>query len=524
MQKLITTFIFLITLTLSACQVIPTPLSPEIQASILVDTKDIKVSIPANSTVQNALAKAGVSLGSLDRVDPPLASIISSGDKIKIIRVVEEYYDKSEVIPFDHQTIKNESLPQGESRVLQSGTNGEKTVTYKKTIEDGVQVSNVEFKSLIVTNPTPEIVMIGVQTPFSSKSISGIMAYIDNGNAWVIEGATGNRRPVITTGDLDGHVFSVSFDRTWLLYSRKSPANSTDINSLWAVRLDREDPTPVDLQVKNVILFADWIPNSSQTIAYSTVEPRTTAPGWQANNDLFFKNFVSNGTVGAPIQKLEANSGGIYGWWGTNFGWSPDGTRLAFYRPDSVGTVDIKGGKLNTIQSIVPYDTHSDWAWVPGLTWSPDGQFLFISTHDVNGNSTTQESSTRFSIMAFPTDFSYHIPLISNIGMFSNPATSPIMPNGSYSLAFLQAIFPDQSDTSRYRLTVMDQDGSNKETIFPGEGSPGINPQTIYWTPDFQFGSFLAIIYEGNVWMVDVQTKEQFQITGSGLITRLNWR
>jgi hypothetical protein len=497
---------------------------PEIQVFITVDGSTTNISLPANSTVQNALAKAGVSPGSLDRVDPPLSTIVSSGDKIQVVRIVEEYYDKNEVIPFDHQSIKNESLPEGESRILQSGTNGEKTVTYKRTLEDGKEVSNVEFKSLIITNPSPEIIMIGVQTPFSSKSISGILAYIDNGNAWVIEGATGNRRPVVTTGDLDGHIFSVSFDRTWLLYSRKSPANADYINSLWVVRLDRDDPTPIDLQIKNVIHFADWIPNSSQTIVYSTVEPRATAPGWQANNDLYYKNFVANGTIGAPIKKVEANSGGIYGWWGTNFGWSPDGTRLAYFRPDGIGTVDLKGGKLNQTLSITPYETHSDWAWVPGFCWSPDGQFWFTVAHNAAADSSSPESSTHFSLNAIPTKQDYQITLNSNSGMFANPAASSMLPNGSFLVAYLQAIFPDQSDTSRYHVYVMDQDGSNKESIFPGEGSPGINPQVIYWTPDFQFGAFVAMIYEGNLWLVDAQTKEQFQITGNGLISRLHWR
>ena len=245
----------------------------------------------------------------------------------------------------------------------------------------------LNLKLVILSDPTPEIVMIGVQTPFSSRSISGILAYIDNGNAWVIDGATGNRRPVVTTGDLDGHIFVISFDREWLLFSRKSPPNQDYINSLWVVRIDRDNPTPIDLQIKNVIQFADWIPNSSHTIVYSTVEPRSTAPGWQANNDLYYRNFIPNGTLSAPIKKVEANSGGIYGWWGTNFAWSPDGTQLAYFRPDGIGYVDLKGGKLNQILSIVPYETHSDWAWVPGLTWSPDSKFMFTVTHPASTDS-----------------------------------------------------------------------------------------------------------------------------------------
>ncbi len=509
---------------LVACQAVPTPGLPAILVSIVADGAERNVSVPANTSVQNSLAKAGILLGSLDRTDPPLSAIVSSGDRITVTRVMEEFFDKTEIIPYDHQTIKNESLPEGETRVLQSGINGEKTVTYKRTLEDGLEISKIEFKTVILSPPTPEILMIGVQTPFSSRSISGVLAYIDNGNAWVIEGATGNRRPVVTTGDLDGHILNISYDREWLLYSRKSAANKDYINSLWVVRINRDNPTPIDLQIRNVIHFADWIPNSSQTIIYSTVEPRSTAPGWQANNDLYYRNFAPNGTLGAPIKKLEANAGGIYGWWGTNFAWSPDGTKLAFFRPDGFGTVDLKGGKLNQIFSITPYETHSDWAWVPGFIWSPDSDFWYFVNHVTSSTMPSPESSTQFSLTAISREQQYQVNLNPNTGMFANPAISALQPNGGFMLAYLQATFPEQSDTSRYRIAVIDRDGSNQSIIFPAEGSPGLNPQSIYWTPDFQNGAFIAIIYEGNLWLVDAQTREKFQITGNGLISRLNWR
>ncbi len=524
MRKFYKFFLLCICFVLSACQAVPTPGLLSIQVSIVVDGAETTVSLPANSSVQNAIAKAGILLGSLDRTDPPLAAIVSSGDKVTIIRVVEEYFDKTEIIPYDHQTIKNESLPEGETRVLQSGINGEKTVTYKRTLEDGLEISKIEFKTNVLTPPTPEILMVGVQTPFSSRSISGILAYIDNGNAWIIEGATGNRRPVVTTGDLDGHILSISYDREWLLYSRKNPANEDYINSLWVVRINRDNPSPIDLQIKNVIHFADWIPNSSQTIIYSTVEPRSTAPGWQANNDLYYRNFISNGTLGAPIKKIEANAGGIYGWWGANFIWSPDGTKLAYYRPDGLGIVDLKGGKLTQLFSIPPYETHSDWAWVPGITWSPDSELWYFVNHVASATAANPESSTQFSLLAIPSDQRYQVTLNPSSGMFANPSASPLQPNGGFLVAYLQANFPEQSDTSRYRIAIIDKDGSNQTVIFPDEGTPGLNPQSIYWTPDFQNGALIAIIYEGNLWIVDSQSKEKFQITGNGLISRLTWR
>jgi hypothetical protein len=114
--------------------------------------------------------------------------------------------------------------------------------------------------------------------------------------------------------------------------------------------------------------------------------------------------------------------------------------------------------------------------------------------------------------------------------MFAYPAASPIRPNGSektYLLAFLQAIFPEQSETSRYRVVVMDRDGSNRRTVFPPSDSVGLEPQTPVWAPlpvDGQAGDFLALVYQGNLWLVDTGSGQAYQVTGDGLISRVEWK
>jgi hypothetical protein len=114
--------------------------------------------------------------------------------------------------------------------------------------------------------------------------------------------------------------------------------------------------------------------------------------------------------------------------------------------------------------------------------------------------------------------------------MFSYPVPSPItdLPSGeeSYRVAYLQAIFPNQSETSRYRLMVMDRDGSNRQVLFPQDGA-GLEPQSVVWSPkqmEARTDHALAMIFQGNLYLVDVTNAETWQITGDGLTSHVDWR
>jgi len=110
--------------------------------------------------------------------------------------------------------------------------------------------------------------------------------------------------------------------------------------------------------------------------------------------------------------------------------------------------------------------------------------------------------------------------------MFAYPKTSPPNIENRYKIGYLQAVFPDQSETSTYRLVVMDQDGSNKETIFPAPGLAGLDPQEITWspTPLGDTGMYLVLIYQGNLWLVDEHGQHTHQLTGDGLTSRIDWQ
>lgn len=37
-------------------------------------------------------------------------------------------------------------------------------------------------------------------------------------------------------------------------------------------------------------------------------------------------------------------------------------------------------------------------------------------------------------------------------------------------------------------------------------------------------GSFFAVTYQGNLWLVDSGNGKSYQVTGDGLIARLDWK
>jgi hypothetical protein len=510
-------------LTVSSCK--SPQVSADINVTINADGTAHEVKVSSGSTVTQALHTAGITPGKLDRSEPPFYTVLGNGDIVTLTRVEEVFETEQVVIPFERQIVRNETLPDGETRLVQAGVNGLQEVTYRRILENGIEIRKNSVKTVVINEALPEIVMVGAQASFTPLNIPGSLVYLAGGNAWIMEGSTANRRLIVSTGDLDGRIFFLSPNGEYLVFTRKStkPADQ-EINTLWAARIKNIEPKPFWLQAYNVIHFAQWIPGTN-SVAYSTVEPRNTAPGWQANNDLYRVSLSGGG----PHKMLEANSGGVYGWWGMSFSYSGDG-RLAYARPDGIGLVDQDGGYLKPLLGITPFNTHSDWAWIPPISWGADGKSLYYVSHAPAPAPITTEESPFFNLSAISFSNEANVSMFDSVGMFAYPSTSPIRWDGRekiYQVAYLQAIFVEQSETSRYRLMVMDRDGSNNRVLFPPADSGGIEPQQPVWSPeplDGQSGDFIAVVYQGNLWLIDSGNATAHQITGDGMISGIDWK
>jgi len=501
----------------------PQVTSADITISLSADGEARSLTVPAGSTVTQALQAAGIPVGNLDRLDPPPYTVLGDGNSVTLTRVKEVFETEEQIIPFERQVVRNESLPEGETRLVQAGVNGREELTYRRVLENEVEISKNIVKSVILQEAVPEIMMVGAQSSFAPLPIPGKLVYLAGGNAWIIDTSTANRTALVTTGDLDGRIFELSPNGNYLIFTRKStkPAEQ-EINTLWSVRTD--GGTPSNTGISNVVHFADWIPNTN-SFAYSTVEPRATTPGWQANNDLHRYSV----TTGAKAKILDASSGDVYGWWGMTFAFSQEG-RLAYARPDGIGLVDIDGKYLKPLLDITPLNTHSDWAWLPSIAWGADEKTLYFISHAPPPSLVSAEDSPFFDMSATSFENNVTIQMVPQTGMFAYPSVSALQSSSrerQYQVAYLQSIFPSQSETSRYRLAVMDRDGSNRRTIFPANDAPGLEPQTPAWAPDpidGQSGDFIAVVYQGNLWLIDSGNGQAYQVTGDGLVTRIDWK
>jgi uncharacterized protein YabE (DUF348 family) len=106
-------FLGISTILLAGCAA-PQVTEGFISVEIIADGENSTIQIPAGSTVDNALRAGGIILGSLDRTIPPLYTVLGEGSQIQVVRIEEEFIVEQEVIPFESQVVRNESLSEGQ--------------------------------------------------------------------------------------------------------------------------------------------------------------------------------------------------------------------------------------------------------------------------------------------------------------------------------------------------------------------------------------------------------------------------
>lgn len=503
--------------------------SPSMIVTLIVDGRERAISEEVPITVGELLRREEVELGEIDEVNPPQYSQISDGMRITVARVREETECLENEIPYQSRTIPNEALQPGETRLAQPGQSGTEQVCYRVTIRDGARQDPIRISSVPLAEPQDEIIYVGPSGELDSVPINGTLAYLSNNNIWLMRGSSDSKRPLTDTNDADGRVFSLTTDGEQLIYSRQTNGEDAAIfNQLWLIPSTTLDVDPIALMPENV-LSADWVPNQANTISYSTGEVTDVAPGWRANNDLFLMQI--DPTSGTPTNVepfIPPSSFGLYNWWGTVFQWSPNGSKLAWVRADSMGLVNLSTGEFQTLLSYPVFETRQSWSWRANVSFSPDEALIATTVHgDPIGNEPPQ-TSPAFHVTVTDIDGAFNADVVENAGIWASPRYSPAVADPVSGrqrgyIAFLRArdLSNSINQSAEYDLVIADRDGSNDRILFPAAGQSGLTPDAAFtWSPD---GSQIAFIYQGNLWIVDVSSGIAHQLTLDGSASRPVW-
>ncbi len=508
---------FLILLT--ACGPI-VPTEEGVTVTLIADG-ETRVLTTTALTVRDLLDEAGLTLDADDLVTPVEPTLLADGMIVRVVRVEIRTETEQREIPFERRTVRDASVPVGETRLLEPGITGLEELTYRVRLEDGVEVERQLIRRVVLRETRTEVILVGAQAEHNSVPISGTIAYLSDRNGWVIQVASPNRRRLTHTGDLDGRVFALSSDGGYLLFTRVA---TDSLNSLWLVETATTDAEPVRLDAADV-LWAGWEPgcqvSSGATgcrIAYSTGRPTESSPGWKANNDLWIaRPDPRTGRLPARREAIEQNAGGAYGWWGTTYAWRPDRHTLAYSRADEIGLVRAYDGRRTVLARFPPYRTYAPWVWTPTVNWSPEGEFIVTTLHGPAPTGGDPEDSPVFDVWAIRADGTISAVLSSAAGMWAAPQYAPV---GGL-VAFGHARSPYASQSGGYDLYLVDRDGSNHRQLFPPADEIGLDYPEMAWSPQ---GDTLAVVYQGNLYLLTVADGAVNQLTDDGGVTAVRWR
>ena len=501
-----------LTLLLAACVTLPA--APR-HVTLIADGTRQQLETEAPN-VRALLAEAHVTLSGLDRVTPPETAALKDGMTVKVTRVLQYTETLTETLPFGRRTVRDATLPEGETRLLESGQPGILTRIYRITTEDGQETEHVLISEQITRPPQDEVQLIGTKQQVRTVPITGTLAYLSRQDAWLMRGSNRSPRRLTTLGDLDGQVFELSPDGQKLLFTR-AITTGEGINTLWYALTTEAHPQPIPLNLRN-ILWAGWSPDGVH-LAWTTAEPSDAQPGWRGQNDLWTAVLGARHRLISKRQLLAPTAGGGYGWWGTRYAWSPNGKSLAYSTPSAVGVVSVRDRQRIPRLTFPPYRTQSDWAWNPALAWDPSGEFLATVSHGPAPDNSDPEDSPVFNLWVLRANGAFSVEMASEVGMWAAPQYAP----DGETLLFGKAQVPYQSDLGPYTLCTQDRDGSNQTCFTSGDEDQtlAIESPTWQWSPD---GGNITFVQRGDIFQLTLADQTIQPLSDDGGILRLSWR
>lgn len=137
-----------------------------VDVKVFVDDKELDIT-SAEKDIAIMLSTEKIVLNPSDKVSPPVESKLSEGMDVIITRVKTETVEEKKPIAFKTVTKEDKNALKSESKVVQEGAKGEKSITMSVTYENGKEVSRETIKETIVKEPKNKIVSKGTLTPIA---------------------------------------------------------------------------------------------------------------------------------------------------------------------------------------------------------------------------------------------------------------------------------------------------------------------------------------------------------------------
>lgn len=127
-----------------------------------VDVDGKKLSINSSEdNISDMLKAEKIKLNKLDRVDPGRHLKLKKGLKICITRVESKDVKSSTPIQYETVVKNDESIQQGNNKVIQEGQNGEKETVTRVIYENGKETSKKVISEVVKKQPVQKVIAMG---------------------------------------------------------------------------------------------------------------------------------------------------------------------------------------------------------------------------------------------------------------------------------------------------------------------------------------------------------------------------
>ena len=140
-----------------------------VPVTVFVDGKESKVHLPEGSTVENALNKLQINLGSEDILNISKDAVVNNETRIVIDRVEYKTSTFTQDIPFSVEKRETDSLLKGATKLERAGVLGKKEITVKDKFVNGALSNSERFENVMI-EPQNQIELVGTRVYENRKN------------------------------------------------------------------------------------------------------------------------------------------------------------------------------------------------------------------------------------------------------------------------------------------------------------------------------------------------------------------